>query len=97
MEHNDSQVQDQQEVDSNDVLELRKSKRARKTKNYGPDFLVYLIEGSRDSISNCVPYYCNMKSNPLTYEEAVLSSNASFQKEAIDDEMTSIMSNDTGN
>ena len=46
MEHNDSQVQDQQEIDSNDVLELRKSKMARKTKNYGPNFLVYLVEGS---------------------------------------------------
>ena len=30
MEHNDSQVQDQQEVDSNDVLELRKSKSCKK-------------------------------------------------------------------
>ena len=78
MEHNDGEVQGQQEVDSNDVLELRKSKRARKTKNYGPDFLVYLIEGSRDSISNCVPYCFNAELDPLTYEEAMSSSNASF-------------------
>jgi len=36
----DSQVQNQQEVDNDDVLELRRHKRATKTKNYGPDFLV---------------------------------------------------------
>jgi len=56
MEHNDSQVQDQQDVDYDNVLELRRSKRARKTRHYGPDFLVYLVEGSRDIITNCVPY-----------------------------------------
>jgi len=95
MEHNDSQVQHQQQVDINDVLELRKSKRVRKTKNYGPDLLVYLVEGSRDSISNCVPYFFNVKSDPLIYEEAMSSSTASFWKEAINDEMTSIMGNDT--
>ena len=95
MEHNDSQVQDQQEVDSNDALELRKSKRERKTKNYGLDFLVYLVEGFSDSISNCVPYCFNVESDPITYEEAMSSSDASFWKEEIDDEMTSIMGNDT--
>ena len=36
-----------------------------------------------------------MESDPLRYEEAMSSSNASFWKEAIDDEMTSIMRNDT--
>ena len=95
MEHNDSQVQDQQDVDNDNVLEFRRSKRARKTRNYGPNFLVYFVEGSRDTISNCVPYCFNVESDPLTYEEAMSSPNASFWKEAIDDEMASIMGNGT--
>ena len=95
MEYNDSQVQDQQEVNSSDVLELRRSKRGRKAKNYGPGFLVYLVECSRDSISNCFPCCFNGESYPLTYDEVMSQSNASFLKEAIDDEMTSIMGNDT--
>ena len=97
MEHNDSQVQDQHEVDSDDVLELRRSKKASKTKNYWLNFLVCLVEGSRDTISNCVPRYFNIESDPLAYEEAISSSNTSFWREAIDDEMTSIMGNGTWN
>ena len=94
MEHNnDSQVQDQQDVDNDNILELRRSKRARKTRNYGPDFLVYLVEGSKDIFSNCVPYCFNVESDPLTYEEAMSSPNASFWKEAIVDEMAYIIDN----
>jgi len=56
MEHNDSHVQDQQDIDSDDVFELRRSKRVRKTKNYRLNFLVYLVERSRDLIPNCIAY-----------------------------------------
>ncbi|GJR21349.1 zinc finger, CCHC-type containing protein [Tanacetum coccineum] len=50
--------------------ELRKSKRNRTSKDFGPDFQLYLIEGTRDE-------------------------DVAFLKEAINDEMDSIMGNNT--
>ena len=44
MEHNDSKVQDKKDVDCDNVLELRRSKRARKTRNYGSIFLSILLK-----------------------------------------------------
>ncbi|GJY19545.1 zinc finger, CCHC-type containing protein [Tanacetum coccineum] len=49
---------------------LRKSKRNRTQKNFGPEFQLYLIEGTKDE-------------------------NVAFWKEAINDEMDSIMGNNT--
>ncbi|GJX60713.1 zinc finger, CCHC-type containing protein [Tanacetum coccineum] len=51
-------------------LELRKSKRNRNPKNFGPEFQLYLIEGTKDE-------------------------DVAFWKEAINDEMDSIMGNNT--
>jgi hypothetical protein len=49
------------------------SKRMRKEKSYGPDFIVYLVEGSRDSSCKQKMISPNIKSDPLTYEEAMKS------------------------
>ena len=65
----------------------------RKSKDFGNDVFVYLVEGSRKSVTRCIPYCYNVESNPQTYKEAMSSTNASFWKEAIDDEMASIMGN----
>jgi hypothetical protein len=72
--------------------ELR-SKRMRKEKSFGPYFIVYLVEGSRNSSSKQKMISPNIDSNPLTYEEAMKSQDAAFWKEVINDEMDSIMGN----
>jgi hypothetical protein len=80
--------------ESSESSELR-SKRLRKEKSFGPDFIVYLVEGSRDSSCKQKMISPNVDSDPLTYEEAMKSQDAAFWKEAINDEMDSIMENNT--
>ena len=75
------------------VLIPRRSKRQRKAKSFGPDFDVYLVEGTRNEISSSVPYLFNVEGDPLTYKDAIASRDRAFWKEAIDDEMQSIMGN----
>jgi hypothetical protein len=81
--------------ESSESSELRRSKRMRKEKSFGPDFIVYLVEGSRDSSCKQKMISPNVDSDPLTYEEAMKSQDAAFWKEAINDEMDSIMRNNT--
>jgi hypothetical protein len=75
--------------------ELRRSKRMRKEKSFGPDFIVYLVKGSRDSSCKQKMISPNVDLDPLTYEEAMKFQYAAFWKEAINDEMDSIMGNNT--
>nr|GEW50844.1 hypothetical protein [Tanacetum cinerariifolium] len=44
--------------------ELRKSKRHRTPKDFGPEFQVYLIEGTRDKISDQHSYCFNVEDDP---------------------------------
>jgi len=76
-----------------DIVEVRRSKRIRKKKSFGSDFFVYLIEGTRDSIENKIPYVYSIDSDPNSFKEAMESQDASFWKEAVQDEMDSIMEN----
>ncbi|GKB63761.1 zinc finger, CCHC-type containing protein [Tanacetum coccineum] len=89
----------QRDDHSNDVpsetLEPRKSKRARKAKSYGCDFQLYLVEGSRDQIGSQYSYCYSIEEDLMTYSEAMQSRDAAFWKEAIDDEIGSIMENNT--
>ncbi|GJY12544.1 zinc finger, CCHC-type containing protein [Tanacetum coccineum] len=64
--------------------ELRKSKRNRTTNDFGLEFHLYLIEGTMDEVSN-----------PKTFDEAMKSYDVAFWKEAINDEIESIMGNNT--
>ena len=66
---------DQPEMEEN---ELRRSKRARTKKSFGPDFISYMVEGE-----------------PNTYREAVSSSEGPQWKEAIKNEIDSILQNHT--
>ena len=70
------------------------SKRQRKAKSFGPDFEVYLVEGTRRKISSRVPYLLNVEGDPLTYRDTMASHDNTFWKEVID-EMQSIMGNNT--
>ncbi|GJS85776.1 zinc finger, CCHC-type containing protein [Tanacetum coccineum] len=75
--------------------ELRKSKRHRTSKDFRPEFQLYLIEGTRDEVSDQHSYCFNVEDDPKTFDEAMKSQNVAFWKEAINDEMDSIMGNNT--
>ncbi|GKD68224.1 zinc finger, CCHC-type containing protein, partial [Tanacetum coccineum] len=74
---------------------LRKSKRNRTPKDFGPEFQLYLIVGTRDEVSNQHSYCFNVEDDPKTFDEAMKSQDVAFWKEVIDDEMDSIMGNNT--
>ena len=95
MEHANSSLEKDKKLEEEKKLENRKSKRFRKEKYYGPDFLTYLIEGTSTSVLHEYGICLHMDSDPSTYEEAIKSRDSIFWKEAIDDEMQSIMSNNT--
>ena len=91
-----SGVMDDPNKDHDTIIpEIRKSKRARKEKSFGPDFQLYLVEGSRESVVTQVPYVYHMEEDPITYSEAMKSHDSTFWKEAVNDEMDSIMGNNT--
>ncbi|GKC61564.1 zinc finger, CCHC-type containing protein, partial [Tanacetum coccineum] len=71
--------------------ELRKSKRNRTLKDFRPEFQLYLVEGTRDEVSDQHSYCFNVEYNPKTFDEAIKSKDVTFRKEAINDEMDSIM------
>ncbi|GJU98079.1 hypothetical protein Tco_1327350 [Tanacetum coccineum] len=92
-------VESQRDDHSNDVPseipEPRKDKRVRKAKSYGSDFQLYLVKGSRDQVGSQYSYCYSIEEDPRTYDEAMQSRDAAFWKEAIDDEIGSIMENNT--
>ncbi|GJV19745.1 zinc finger, CCHC-type containing protein [Tanacetum coccineum] len=75
--------------------QLRKSKRQRTPKDFGPEFQLYLIEGTRDKVSDQHSYCFNVEDDPKTFDKAMKSQDVAFWKEAINDEMDSIMGNNT--
>ena len=80
--------------------EPRRSQRIRKEKNFGSDLnsshaLVLLVEGSRDEVLNKIPIVFHLEEDPKTYSEALASRDSAFWKEAINDEMDSLISNGT--
>ncbi|GKB00470.1 zinc finger, CCHC-type containing protein, partial [Tanacetum coccineum] len=74
-----------------EILESQRSNRARVAKSYGFDFQLYLVEGSRDEIASQYSYCYNIKEDLKTFDEAMKSRDVTFWKEAIDDEIGSIM------
>nr|GEZ53025.1 zinc finger, CCHC-type [Tanacetum cinerariifolium] len=76
-------------------FEPRKGKRVQKAKSYGSDFQLYLVEGSRDQVGSQYSYCYSIKEDPRTYNEAMQSRDVALWKEAIDDEIRSIMENNT--
>ncbi|GKC62379.1 zinc finger, CCHC-type containing protein [Tanacetum coccineum] len=78
-----------------EIPKPRRGKRARKAKSYGSDFQLYLVEGLRDQIGSQYSYCYSIEEDPRTYNEAMQSRDVAFWKEAIDDEIGSIMENNT--
>ncbi|GJZ08256.1 zinc finger, CCHC-type containing protein, partial [Tanacetum coccineum] len=75
--------------------DLRKGKSNRTPKDFRPEFQLYLIEGTIDEISDQHSYYFNVEDDRKTSNEAMMSHDIAFWKEAINDEMDSIMGNNT--
>nr|GEU51240.1 zinc finger, CCHC-type [Tanacetum cinerariifolium] len=61
------------EVVQQPKFKLRKRKRNRTPKDFGPEFLLYLTEGTRDEVSNQHSYYFNVKDDPKIFDEAMKS------------------------
>nr|GFA44750.1 zinc finger, CCHC-type [Tanacetum cinerariifolium] len=58
--------------------ELKKSKRNRSSKDFGPDFQLYLIEGTRDEVSDQHFYCFNVEDDPKTFDEAMKFQDVAF-------------------
>ncbi|GKA02911.1 zinc finger, CCHC-type containing protein [Tanacetum coccineum] len=74
---------------------LRKSKKNRTLKDFGPEFQLYLIEGTRDEVSDQQSYCFNVEDDPKTFDEAMKSRDVALWEEAINDKMDSIIGNNT--
>ncbi|XP_024022076.1 TMV resistance protein N, partial [Morus notabilis] len=57
--------------------------------------LTFLVEGDRNGVLNKIPLLLNVEEDPKTFNEAMTSRDASFWREAVNDEMDSIISNQT--
>nr|GEV27769.1 retrotransposon protein, putative, Ty1-copia subclass [Tanacetum cinerariifolium] len=79
----------------------RRSERAKKERNLDPDFIdsqatILLVEGDNENnVVNKIPVLLNVEDAPKTYKESITSRNFAFRMEAIDDEMDSLVSNNT--
>ncbi|GJU32829.1 hypothetical protein Tco_1176418, partial [Tanacetum coccineum] len=76
-----------EEVVQQSELELRKGKRNRTPKNFGPEFQLYLIEGTKNEVSDQHSYCFNVWDDLKIFDEAMKSQDVAFWKEAINDEI----------
>ncbi|KAK4391388.1 Copia protein [Sesamum angolense] len=72
--------------------ELRRSQRPRKAKKLDPDFLYFIVEGDRNIVLNKIPVLLKVNK---TFTEAMTSRDVTFWKEAVNDEMDSLLANNT--
>nr|GEV75619.1 hypothetical protein [Tanacetum cinerariifolium]GEV97158.1 hypothetical protein [Tanacetum cinerariifolium] len=91
----ESQRDDHYDDVPNEIPEPRKGKRVQKAKSYGYDFQLYLVEGSKDQVGLQYSYCYSIEEDLRTYNEAMQSQDYAFWKEAIGDEIGSIMENNT--
>jgi hypothetical protein len=87
-------------IEPNSRSEQRRSQRVRKEKDFGLDFIsyqvnVYLVEGNREKVLSKLPFVGNLEENPNIFSEAMVTRDAAFWREAVNDEMDSILSNNT--
>ncbi|GKC71273.1 zinc finger, CCHC-type containing protein [Tanacetum coccineum] len=87
--NNDDSFSDHQQV------EPRRSTRQRRQRTFGPDFEMYQVEGDRKCLIREYSIIYNLDEDPQTYSEAMKSHDSSFWKEVVNDEMDSIIGNNT--
>nr|GEV71116.1 zinc finger, CCHC-type [Tanacetum cinerariifolium] len=75
--------------------ELKKSKKNKTPKDFGPKFHIYLFERTKDEVSDQHSYCFTVEDGPKTFDKAMKSHDVSFWKKAIKDKMDSIMGNNT--
>nr|KAJ0204881.1 hypothetical protein LSAT_V11C500270260 [Lactuca sativa] len=75
------------------VEEPRRSTRARIEKSFGDDFYSYLAKGTQKKVMREVIFSINLVDDPKTFTKAMTSRDAPLWKEAINEEMDSIMGN----
>ena len=81
--------------------EPRRSKRIQKVKEFGYDEIdsqlisFYLVEGNREKIMSKMPIILQVEDDPKTYKEAMSLRDSIVWKDAINEEMDSIMFNHT--
>ena len=56
---------------------------------------VYLVEGNRENVLNKFSFVGNVEEDPNTYNEAMDLRDAAFFREAVSNEIDSILSNNT--
>ena len=56
---------------------------------------VYLIEGNREKVLSKLPFVGNVEEDPNTYSETMASRDAAFWRVVVNDEMDSMLSNNT--
>ncbi|GKB48181.1 zinc finger, CCHC-type containing protein, partial [Tanacetum coccineum] len=61
--------------------ELRKSKKNRTLKAFGPEFQLYLIKGIRDEVSDQHSYCFKVEDDPKIFDEAMKSQDVTFWKD----------------
>ncbi|GKA04170.1 zinc finger, CCHC-type containing protein [Tanacetum coccineum] len=59
-------------------LELKKIKTNRTPKNFGPQFRLYIIKGTRDEVSDQHSYCFNVEDDPNTFNRAMKYQNVDF-------------------
>ncbi|GJS84257.1 zinc finger, CCHC-type containing protein [Tanacetum coccineum] len=64
--------------------ELRKSKRNRTPKDFGPKFQLYLNKETRDEVSDQHSYWFKVEDDPKTFDEAMKSQNIFKRKLKVD-------------
>ena len=82
-------------IEPSSPSEQRRSQRVRKENDFGHDFIsyqvnVYLVEENRENVLNKFPFVGNVEEDPNTYNEAMVSRDTTFWREAVNDEMDSI-------
>ncbi|GKA87833.1 zinc finger, CCHC-type containing protein [Tanacetum coccineum] len=79
----------------------RRSENARKERNLDPGFvdsqaIIFLVEGNNENnVVNKITILLNVENASKTYKKVITSRNSAFWKEAIDDEIDSLVSNNT--
>ena len=56
---------------------------------------VYLVEGNREKVLSKLHFVGNVEEDPNTYSEAMASKDAAFLRVAVNDEIDSMLSNNT--
>ena len=82
-------------------IEPRRGQRVRKEKSLNNDEIdsqlisFYAVEGTREEVIRKIPLILLIEDDPKTFLEAMQSRDSAFWREAVDDEMDSILSNNT--